>query len=194
MSGHFNLLLTIGGRTWGWHILDCHQVYITIVRSMLEYAAVAWAPLLSATSNSKLEKVQLEAARDITDLVRSTPVEAVLAISQLPPISTRLKTITHLKPDEWDHLPPADDCCLTFFTACRQRLKRKDWYNTRFLRLNQHGFNPHVLAPTSPPVSSFPFHHGTNHPLSQQSSHQLTREYHHPSREIFIFKPLPPFP
>ena len=31
------------------------------------------------------------------------------------------------------------------------------------------------------------FLHGTNFPLSQQSSRQLTRECHHPSRETFRF-------
>ena len=50
---------------------------------MLEYAAAAWAPWLSATSTRKLEKVQLEAVGDITGLVLSTHVEAVLAESQL---------------------------------------------------------------------------------------------------------------
>ena len=43
-------------------------------------------------------------------------------------------------------------------------------------------------------MSSFPFLHGKSLPLSQNSSHQLTREYHHSSRETFHFKPLSPFP
>ena len=65
--------------------------------------------------------VQLEAARAITDLVRSTPVEAVLAKSKLPPISTRFHTISLLKSDDWAHQeaidvkpssPHADSACL----------------------------------------------------------------------------------
>ena len=93
----------------------------------------SWSLWLLATSTSKHEKVQLEAARAITDLVRSTQVEAVLAESQLPPISMRLQTISLLKADEWAHLPPADDHHQTLFTACRQRLKRKDWCYTLHL-------------------------------------------------------------
>ena len=81
ISDRFNILCALGGTTWGWHTSYCHYVYIAIVRGMFEYTAAAWAPWLSATSTSKLEKVQLEAARDITSLVRSTPVEAVLAES-----------------------------------------------------------------------------------------------------------------
>ena len=73
---------------------------------MLEYAAVAWALWLSATTTSILEKVHLEAARAITGLVRTTPVEAVLEESQLPPISTCLQIISLKKSDECTYLPP----------------------------------------------------------------------------------------
>ena len=86
-----------------------HQVYIVLVRRMIEYAAAAWPPWLSATSTIRLEKVQLEAARAITGLVHTIPVEAVLAESQLPPISMRIKTISILRADELAHLPSADD-------------------------------------------------------------------------------------
>ena len=51
---------------------------------------------------------------------------------------------------EWAHLPPADDRRQTLFTACRQRLKRKDWRNTQFLCLNQLGLYPQILTPTPP--------------------------------------------
>ena len=98
MCGRFNLLCALGGTTWGWHTSDSRLVYFAIVPSMLVYAAAAWSPWqsaaawspwLSAITISKLEKVQLEAARAITGLVRSTPVEVVLVESQLPSISAR---------------------------------------------------------------------------------------------------------
>ena len=60
MSGRFNFLRALGGSILGWHTSDCRQVYIAIVRSMLEYAAAAWEPRLSATSTIKHEEVQLE--------------------------------------------------------------------------------------------------------------------------------------
>ena len=84
MSGRFNLLRALRGTTLGWHISDVRQVNIAIGRSMIEYSAAAWASWLSATFTSKIENVQLWATRAITGLVRSTPVETVLALSQLP--------------------------------------------------------------------------------------------------------------
>ena len=57
MSGRLkHLSSSSGGTTWGWHTTDCRQVYIAIVRSMLECAARA--PWPSATSTSTLDNVQ----------------------------------------------------------------------------------------------------------------------------------------
>ena len=150
MFRRINLLRALGGMTWGLYTSDHHQVYIAVVCSMLEYAAAAWTHSLSATTTSNLERVQLEAARAITGLVRSTPVEAVLAESKLPPISMSFLAIFCLKADLWVRLPSADECRQTIFTACRQRLKRKEWRNTQFLCQNQPGLNPQVLTSAPP--------------------------------------------
>ena len=89
-----NHLCALGGTTCGRHTSDRRHVYIAVKRSMLECAALA--PWLSATTISKLEKVLLETARVITGLVRPTPVVVILEESQLPPISTRFQTISHV--------------------------------------------------------------------------------------------------
>ena len=148
ISGRFNLLRALGGTTWGWHTSDSRQVYIAIVRRILEYSAAVLAPWLSATSTSKLVNVQLEAAGAITGLVRSTPAEAVLEESQLPPISSRFQAIYLLSADEWAHFSPADDRRQTIFTAFRQHIWRNDWRSTQFLCLNQHGLIPQLLTQT----------------------------------------------
>ena len=91
-------------------LLDRHQVYIAVVRSVLEYAVTAWVPWLSTTTITKLKGVQLETASAITSQDRSTPVEAVLAESQLLPISTRFQTMSLLNTDEWAHLHHTVKC------------------------------------------------------------------------------------
>ena len=133
MFDRMNLLQVLGGTTWGWHSSYCRQICIAILCSMLRYAAATWTRWQSATSTSKFDKVQLEAAIVITYLVRSTSVEAVLAESKMLTISTCSQTISLLRADESAHLPPADDRRQTLITACRQHLKRKDWRNTKFL-------------------------------------------------------------
>ena len=76
-------------------------------------------------------------------------------------------------------------------SSLRQHPKKKDWYNTQLLCLNQHDLNPQILFLTPSLVSSFPFPHGTSLPSSQQSSHQPTRKCHHLSRENSRFKHWP---
>ena len=78
----------LGGTNWGWHTVEYLQVYITVVRSMVEYTAATWATWPSATTTSKLERVQLAAAMVITGLVFHTPVEADLTEVWLPHFNT----------------------------------------------------------------------------------------------------------
>ena len=65
---------------------------------------------------------------------RPEPSPALFALPHLKQSSrypscslfSHVQTISILKADEWAHLPPADNHRQTLFTACRQRLKRKD--------------------------------------------------------------------
>ena len=88
-----------------------------------------------------------------------------LVCQLLPPATLRMFSWRRPKPSP-------DDCRQTLFTACRQRLERKDWCNTQFLcRINYVSILRFKLK-FLPPVSSFSFHQGTGLPLSKQSSHQ----------------------
>ena len=86
---------------------------------MHEYVAAAGEAWLSATTTSKSGKVLLEAAWTITDVVRSFSVEAILAESQLPTMSTRFQTISRQIAEEWAILLRADDRRRTIFTEWR---------------------------------------------------------------------------
>ena len=80
MSHCINLLL--GGKIWGWHTSDRHLVYIAAVRSMLNTQLLSGHLSCHLPPPAANLRVQLEAIGAITDLVRSTPVEAVLAEAQ----------------------------------------------------------------------------------------------------------------
>ena len=73
-----NLLRALAGRDWGWNRELLKTTYVTNVRAVLLYGAVAWTPWLSRVQWEKLEAVQREAARVITGLMASSPGEAVL--------------------------------------------------------------------------------------------------------------------
>ena len=77
-------------------------------RSVTEYASAAWTPWLSKTSQEKLEKAQLHAARTIIGLVKSTPREAVLIEANLRPLKERHDIIAITTLDRWLHLEQGD--------------------------------------------------------------------------------------
>jgi len=94
-----NLFRTLGGYTWGWNKKDLCTVYIATQRSVMKYAAPAWAPWMSATNIHRLERVQYAAARSITSQLRSTPLEALIRKATLPTMATRYRMLATIQTD-----------------------------------------------------------------------------------------------
>ena len=127
ISKRNGLLRLLGGKDWGWDKEDLRKVYIAICRSAIEYAAPAWTPWTSATNIARLERVQLQAARTITSLVKSSPTEAVLCEADLPPLANRFKELSLRFADKWIRLEPDDQRRAVLLTQVRQRLRKSDW-------------------------------------------------------------------
>ena len=190
MSSLINLLRALGGTTCRWHTPDRCQVYIAVVRSVIEYAIAAWAPWLSATAPISLERLHLEAAVAIISLVRSTPVKAAFAENQLTPISTCFQATTLPIAEEEANFLPLDR--QTLFTQYRRRLMRKDWRSTQLLRHIQLDRNSHVLPPIPPSSEKLPIPLWDRPPPSRQSLLQPRHHSHHHSKDTIRFKPLSP--
>ena len=73
------VLRRLSGRDWGWGKDLLRVTCVALVRSVLLYGSAAWAPWVSNTLWSKIERVQLEAARVVGGTLSSAPREAVLA-------------------------------------------------------------------------------------------------------------------
>ena len=59
-------------RAWGWKKRNARRIYITMHRSIRDYAAAGWQPRLSPTQFAKLEKAQNTCLRAITDQYANT--------------------------------------------------------------------------------------------------------------------------
>jgi len=79
-----SILRAVAGTDWGFDKKILKTTYTSLCRSILEYGAPAWMPWTSKTDMETIEKVQLEAARVITGLTKSTPTEALLIEAELP--------------------------------------------------------------------------------------------------------------
>ena len=101
MTKRTNILCALGGTTWRWPPVDLKTIYIATQRSLAEYGSQAWAPWLSKSNLGKLESAQLNAARAITDHLRSNPGKIVLREAHLTPLEARYKNLSFLKADSW---------------------------------------------------------------------------------------------
>ena len=143
-----NLLHVVGGTTWGWQKQDLRTVYIATQRSVAKYAAALWTPWLSSSNIEKLERTQLQAARAITNHVRSTPTEAVLYEHR---IEHRFKTLSVLQANKWNSLDVEDPRRVVLNDSVRRRLRRPDWRTTVLAALSSLGLQTYHMGDHSPP-------------------------------------------
>ena len=153
-----NLLRLLGGKDWGWKNEHLRMVYFATQRAAIEYAAPAWTPWTSATNVAKLERLQLQAARSITAVVRSTPTEAVLCEAGLVPLRSRFEELSLRHADKWLQLPIDDPRRMVLLDPVRQRLRRTDWRLTVTPTLRRIGLLEMQLTtrPVPPPWNTIP--------------------------------------
>ena len=119
--------------------------------SVAEYAAAAWTTWLSSSTIEKLERTQLQAARAITHIVRSTPTEAVLHEADLHRLEHRLKTLSVLQANKWNSIDVEDPRRVVLNDSVRLRLRRPDWRTTVLAALSRLGLLMYHPGDHSPP-------------------------------------------
>jgi ribonuclease HI len=71
------LMSALAHTEWGWRKRDLMKIYLTFIRSRLDYGAAAWQPWLSETSIEKLDVVQNKAMRIASGQMSRAPVDAL---------------------------------------------------------------------------------------------------------------------
>jgi len=77
VSSRCRILASLASKTWGWRKDSLRSVYLTVQRSIMDYAAPAWQPYLSRTRMNMLEVAQNQCLRLINGQYASTPLEAL---------------------------------------------------------------------------------------------------------------------
>ena len=78
----------LASRSWGWRKLNLRRIYITMQRSILDYAAAGWQPWLSPSQFNHLEVTQNKCLRAITGQYANTSVELIRLEAGLPSYRT----------------------------------------------------------------------------------------------------------
>ena len=68
-----NILRCLAGKDWGQGLETQKALYLTYVRSAMEYASSSWYPWISKTAKKRLERVQNESLRIMTRLCKTCP-------------------------------------------------------------------------------------------------------------------------
>ncbi|GFX49122.1 uncharacterized protein TNCV_3077401 [Trichonephila clavipes] len=95
-----NVLKFISGWDWGAEARTLRTTFISLIRPVLEFGIPIYS-CASDTNLNKLERVQLCAARIITELRYSCQINIVLFESNLPSLSKkRLYSLTRILPNQ----------------------------------------------------------------------------------------------
>jgi ribonuclease HI len=89
MKSRLNVLRALTGKSWGCSKEDLRLVHKTLIQSVADYCAAAWASFSNPSIKQDLEPAQNEAARIITGACRSSPTDLVLMEAGLEPLSVR---------------------------------------------------------------------------------------------------------
>ncbi|KAK3774838.1 hypothetical protein RRG08_018829 [Elysia crispata] len=119
------LMKKLAGTNWGAALSSLKILYVTFVRSALEYANPI-LNLASKTSLGKLDRIQNAAMRLMTGRLRSTPIAALEVATECEPLETRREVQTLMARERFLRLGesnPLKDLAESF-GATRRRLKK----------------------------------------------------------------------
>ena len=85
-----NILKCLAGKDWGQNLETQRALYLTYIRSALEYASPSWFPWLPQTTRARLEVVQNDSLRTMTRLCKTCPVDFLRLETGIEPLDERL--------------------------------------------------------------------------------------------------------
>ena len=88
-KSRINIVRALSGTNWGCNNDDLRLVYLTYIRSLIDYCGASWLPNVSDSNANKLEIVQTTIDRIITGCVNGTNNTHVLKESKILPIAQR---------------------------------------------------------------------------------------------------------
>ncbi|KAK3758827.1 hypothetical protein RRG08_036267 [Elysia crispata] len=125
LAVRIGLMKKLAGTNWGATLSSLKTLYVTFVRSALEYANPI-LNLVSKTSLGKLDRIQNAAMRLLTGRLRSTPIAALEVATGCEPLETRREVQTLMTRERFlrrGESNPLKDLAESF-GATRRRLKK----------------------------------------------------------------------
>ena len=107
----------LAGKDWGQRMETQRTLYITYVRSALEYANASWYPWIGKRRRKRLEAVQNESLRIMTRMSKTTPLDFLRCETNIEPLEERMKKNSMITYEKYSRLEESD---------ARRRLMEKE--------------------------------------------------------------------
>jgi len=150
------ILSCISHSKWGWRKAQVTQVYLSHVKSVLDFAGFAWQPFLSNTQMLRLERVQNAALKIATGVYRKSPVEARRAEVSLESYATQSTRAALISREKAMRLPPDHPRYIAFKTKQKRRTTKVGWRNATNALAEEHIPLAFTVAEPEPLFSQCP--------------------------------------
>ena len=124
------ILKCLAGKDWGQQLHSQRALYITYIRSALEYASPAWYPWIADAWKTKIEAVQNECLRVMTRMAVGSPNDFRRVEAEIEPLSHRIQKNCIVLWEKYIRLSETDQRNVLTKLPDTIRLKtRKGWRN-----------------------------------------------------------------
>ena len=148
-----NVMRCLTGKDWGQDQETQRKIYVTYIRSCLEYASPSWWSCLPQTTKERLERVQNAAMRSIAGLYKTCPVDFLRLECNLEPLALRMEKIDHIQQEKYNRLPEHDNRRKLLNPKAPNRLATREGWSNSVLK-----YQPQET--TEDEKNLAPFHHG----------------------------------
>ena len=123
-----NIIKCMSGKDWGNNLETQRALYLTYIRSVLEYASSSWNSWISPTNLKTLQRIQNAALRSIASQCQSCPQNFLHLETNIKPLRDRLDENDDITWDKYARLPPTDQRRQLLDNQATVRLKtRHGW-------------------------------------------------------------------
>ena len=105
VDGKLKLLYCLASRSWGWQKDSLRKIYITMIRTIMDYSAAAWQPWLSSTQFKKLETSQNRCLKAITGVYAGSDLECRRLEADLPSYRTHSNQLIAIAYEKGTRMP-----------------------------------------------------------------------------------------
>ena len=155
--GKTNILAALSHSDWGWKRDTLKSIYLTSIRSILDYAAPAWQPWIGDTNISVLERAQNKGLRRISGQYMASPIGSLNLETGVPTYSTIINQRCIMAQEKGLRLPMDHPRNIAFSNAVPHRTEGHDSCRSKARALTEQlgvdisNRKPITLFPNTPP-------------------------------------------